>query len=137
MTSFALLATHILFPYTAACPVAYAVLLTSRDYDATTSMSSGYVKGPDGRGTLHPITSYLGNFLLCAWSAVHLSVPAGPESKIKETGRRIWWMIVAAAVPKFVLLRAARDLTKVINKIGKVQQLERSLREAFLLQCFR
>jgi hypothetical protein len=120
----ALLAAFVLLPNAGAFPLTDTNPLIRRAN--ATSASSGFVQGPDGRGSLNLVTSCLGTLLLCAAStAMHLNVPGPSECSIIDAGRRIWWMIMAAFAPEFVLFRAleqftaARDLKNAVNKIGQ------------------
>jgi hypothetical protein len=99
-------------------------VVAQRD-DVAAGTSTGYVKGANLRGTLDLKISCLDTILLCGWTAVHPNVPAAPESKINEIGRKTLWMIMDAISPEFVLFlaleqfTAARDPKNVVNKIGK------------------
>jgi hypothetical protein len=105
MAFLVMLAAFALFPPTQAFPLSERTVVAQRD-DVAAARSTGYVKGTNRRGNLDPKISCLDTILLCGWTTVQLNVLAAPESKIKEIGRRILWMIMAAISPEFVLFQA-------------------------------
>lgn len=83
----------------------------------------GWVHGPNGRGTASLVISCVVTLGLCAWSALHLNIPAKGEGQRQYWIRNVKWLLLGVFIPELVILAAwrqwasARELHREIRRI--------------------
>ncbi|KAK5455078.1 hypothetical protein LTS15_005798 [Exophiala xenobiotica] len=88
------------------------LLLSSSHAEDNNNHTQGFVswqESPNERGTMDIVWSCLFTVFICVWTAVHLNVPAPPEtdSTIDLWLRRIKWVWHCCLAPEIVMLLAA------------------------------
>lgn len=89
----------------------------------------GWQSRPNVRGTPDLLFSCATTLFLCAWTAYHPNIPTG-RGKRSRLAHRFVWMLIAVAVPEFVLWCAseqwwaARKLRQSVNTILSQENTE-------------
>ena len=76
------------------------------DTHATSSVQTGWVNGPNLRGTIDILWSSLFTIFLCTWTALHLNLPSKHETRWQVLLRKARWMVQTIIGPEFVLALA-------------------------------
>ena len=93
-------------------------------YGNQATLASGWVSGPNSRGTMDIIWSSLLTIFLCTWTAICLNLPHPKDGSFDIFCRRTKWMVWAIVAPELVLSVAigqyasARRSVKRFRKLG-------------------
>jgi hypothetical protein len=88
---------------------------------------SGWVSGPNGRGTWNLIISAFATILLCGWTAYHPNVKPN-ASELQRLRHRLNWVLVAVVIPEVVIYcaleqwRTARRLRNELNELCSLDE---------------
>ncbi|KAF7865561.1 uncharacterized protein EAF02_009984 [Botrytis sinoallii] len=69
-------------------------------------IATGWVSGPNGRGTWDLLYSCLCTLLACVYTAIHLNIPPEGEGKTAGYGRKVKWILIALFAPEIVAYTA-------------------------------
>jgi hypothetical protein len=111
-----------------------ASAVNNSTFSNVTAVVTGWVSGPNGRGTMDIVWGSLVTIFLCTWTAVCLNIPHPEDSNFKIVLRKAKWMFWACMGPELVLSVAigqyasARRSVKRFHALGYSQW---SLRHAF------
>ena len=83
------------------------------DCNNLTEQTSGWVEGPDGRGTGDILYSCIFTISLCVLTALHLNVPPIGSSFTHRAKRKAGWVIVGIFAPEAVVYAALVQLITV------------------------
>jgi hypothetical protein len=104
--------------------------------DDTNILASGWVSGPNDRGTIDIIWSCFLTIFLCTWTAICLNLPHAKDGGLEMFGRKAKWMFWAIVSPELVLSIAigqyasARRSVKRFRKLG-IDEDKWTLRHSF------
>ncbi|GAB0132720.1 hypothetical protein EsDP_00001148 [Epichloe bromicola] len=98
--------------------------LTPRNYNSSDVENYvGYVKDPNGRGTISLVLSCLLTLVLCVWSALHLNVPERNRKGITTIWINFRWILAGIYSPEMVVFAAWRQWCSARMLNGHVQSL--------------
>ncbi|KAI4861911.1 hypothetical protein F4820DRAFT_431979 [Hypoxylon rubiginosum] len=88
------------------------------DVSGTSMRVTGWVSGPNQRGTIDIVWSSIFTIFLCTWTAICLNIPRPSDSKHRHLYTRLKWMLLAILYPELVFAVA----------IGQYASARRSLK---------
>lgn len=98
--------------------------LAPRDYNSShVDKYVGYVKDPNGRGTISLVLSCLLTLVLCVWSALHLNVPERNRKGVTTIWINFRWILAGIYSPEMVVFAAWRQWCSARMLNGHVQSL--------------
>lgn len=98
--------------------------LAPRDYNSShVEKYVGYVKDPNGRGTISLVLSCLLTLVLCVWSALHLNVPERNRKGITTIWINFRWILAGIYSPEMVVFAAWRQWCSARMLNGHIQSL--------------
>lgn len=83
----------------------------------------GFVREPNGRGTIGLLWSCLFTWLLCSWVLFHVNIPARNDSKQRVICRRIYFLVIGIIFPELlagITLTQCRDAYLVVLQIREL-----------------
>lgn len=89
----------------------------------TTAPYVGFVKDPDGRGTVSLVVSCLITLLLCVWQALHFNVPEKGRTSWDALMMNVLWITIGIYAPELVVFTAWRQWSSA-QLLGKIAQEE-------------
>jgi len=119
----------------------------AEDGDAAANNNStgnvGWVKDPDGRGTLSLVVSCVVTLTLCVWSALHLNVPPPNSTFRRLVLEKTKWVLYGIFAPELVVATAAAQYITarwLKHQIDKDAAYRRSVGDGVsawsITQCF-
>jgi hypothetical protein len=81
----------------------------------------GWVKEPQGRGTLGLVWSCLATIFICTWSALHSNIPARNAKTLDRMARQAGYVVMGLFAPEWLTLHALFDFDqamKVKRRVG-------------------
>ncbi len=85
-------------------------------------MATGWVSGPDSRGTIDIIWGSFLTIFLCTWTAVCLNIPNPKDSQLQVLGRKAKWMFWAIVGPELVLSVAIGQYASARRSVKRFPQ---------------
>lgn len=105
---------------------------TTAPFGAKVTVVSGWVQGPDYRGTIDIIWSSFLTIFLCTWTAVCLNVPHPDDKKPQVFFRKVKWMLWAIVGPEIVLAVAIGQYASARRSVRRFKNL--GLRQEWTLR---
>jgi hypothetical protein len=94
---------------------------------ATSNKTMTWQSDSDIRGSFSILSTCTITLLLGVWSAVHLNLPANPESWSEVLERRTGWIICSLLVPEVLILVAWTQRTAA-------KRVQKQVQESFVLR---
>ena len=97
---------------------------------ATSTLASGWVSQPDGRGTLAILQSCLITLALCSWSVLFLNVPAERDGHLSFLMTKARWMLFTIFFPEMLTGVAAEQWRSACQSVEDFYRLENKWKSA-------
>ena len=87
------------------------------------AVQTGWVLGPNLRGTFDILWDCLFTIFLCTWTALHLNLPSKGETRWQVLFRKVRWMVWTLVGPEFVLAFATGQRSRARRSVLKFKAL--------------
>lgn len=120
--------------------VALLVFLSVQQCDHVTASSnstlvSGWVDDPDGRGTFSIISSCLLTLSLCVYTSIHLNIRPREKNELQSWVETSKWVGFGVLAPELLVFIAWRQYASAMNLDRSMRKLKEDVSNSTELEC--